>query len=670
MSVEPARRRSRRPAYRVRLLALALTLIAAAGSAAVAGTATAAQPAKGSAPLSTRLAALYHSGADARQPDAIRALSLPVDGPAGLVVDATGGVLVYIQLDTTAPGRLATLEQAGVRPVHVSHRYGIVTAYVAPRLLGELARVPGISLIQEALAPVRRHDMPRGGLPLAIAGGEEDPCAMQRTVSEGDTLLRAAEARATFGVDGSGITVGVLSDSYDVETLTEVDAADDIASGDLPGPGNPCGRAAPVRVLSEPRLGSGGDEGRGMLQIVHDLAPGAELAFATAADGLFAYADNIRRMRSEGGADVLVDDWYYVDEPLFQDGPINVAIRDVAEDGALYVTAGGNIHLQDALGTPIGSYEAPSYRPAACPALLDPATGAQLVPGPDCHAFDPLSGGDPHLGITLPPGGRVVVNLQWSEPWFGVRSDFDTYLVDGGNTILAKADTQLGFAPREVFSYDNTGDTEQTVQLVIGRFTGDATPRLKLTFGNAALRAPGPTALEYAGAGTGDIFGPTITDHSAAAYAVNVGAVSVEQPLVAEPFSSRGPATLYWQAAESIRPAEPLAVPEVRAKPDIMAPNGVRSTFYGRDMLGGERCVPADPASVCRFWGTSAAAPHVAAVLALMKQRADAYRVPLGQQRAESLLERSAAAMEGTPEAHGAGLVDALAAVELAGRAD
>jgi len=670
MTVQPANRLAyRRAQHHVRLAWLLLIL--GAGMAAFA-VPTAAQPAKHGGPLSARLAALYRAGADVHSATARHALSLPADGPASLVVDQAGKLLVYIQLDMVAADRLAALEQAGAVPVHISNRYSIVTAFIAPRALGALAQAKGIRFVLEALAPAKRHETARSaGPPIVVAGGEEDACTMQRIVSEGDALLRAADARATFGVDGSGIVVGVLSDSYDLETRTEVDAADDIASGDLPGPGNPCGRTTPVRVLAEPRLGPGVDEGRGMLQIVHDLAPGAELAFATAADGLFAYADNIRRMRSETGADVLVDDWYYVDEPLFQDGPINVAIRDVAEDGALYVTAGGNIHLEDALGNPIGSYEAPAYRPTACPALLDPTAGSQLAPGPDCHAFDPLTGGDPQLGITLPPGGRVVVNLQWSEPWFGVRTDFDAYLVDHSNTILAKADTQLGFAPREVFSYDNTGEAEQTVQLVIGRFTGDATPRFKLTFGNAALRAPGPTALEYAGAGSGDIFGPTVTDHSAAAYAVNVGAVSVEQPLVAEPFSSRGPATLYWQAAESIRPAEPLAEPEVRAKPDVMAPNGVRTTFYGRTAFDGERCVPADPAAnVCRFFGTSAAAPHVAAVLALMKQRAEAYGVPLNQQWAESVLERSATAMEGTPEARGAGLVDALAAVEYAGSVD
>ena len=63
-----------------------------------------------------------------------------------------------------------------------------------------------------------------------------------------------------------------------------------------------------------------------MAQIVHDLAPGADLAFATAFNGEIAFANNIRNSAA-AGAEVIVDDVFYPEEPFFQDGPIAVAVE-------------------------------------------------------------------------------------------------------------------------------------------------------------------------------------------------------------------------------------------------------------------------------------------------------------------------------------------------------
>jgi hypothetical protein len=487
-------------------------------------------------------------------------------------------------------------------------------------------------------------------------------CPSGSIISEGDAQLRAAKARARFGVDGSGVTVGVLSGSYDVETVTQVNAADDIASGDLPGPGNPCGYTTPVRVLAESRVGAGRDEGRAMAQLVHDMAPGAALAFATASDGLYAFADNIRRLRSEGRADIIVDDYYYPEEPFFQDGPINVAIRDIVQDGAIYVTAGGNIHVTDSSRRPIGSYEAPAYRPTACPTLAD-AGGNPVVPGVDCHDFDPGDRANPRIGMTLPAGGLIVLNFQWSEPWFGVATDLDIFLVDEQNNVLGQSINGLGPSPFELLGYSNSTDAPQKLYLVVGRTSG-ATPRLKFVVGSAALAAPPITELEYANVRSIDQFGPTITDHALSADAITVGAALHDDARHAAPFSSHGPATVYWSPVESIRAAAPLPEAAVRSKPDVIATTGARTTFYGRTKLGGPRCNPADPGNaVCRFFGSSAAAPHVAGVLALMKQRAYQRDVALDQGRARQLLAQTAQWLRGSQDERGGGLVDAEGAV-------
>ena len=71
---------------------------------------------------------------------------------------------------------------------------------MAPADLPALAAVPRVLGVVEELAPLVQATCPSGAI-----------------VSEGDAQLRATAARAAFGVDGSGVTVGILSDSFDQE---------------------------------------------------------------------------------------------------------------------------------------------------------------------------------------------------------------------------------------------------------------------------------------------------------------------------------------------------------------------------------------------------------------------------------------------------------------------
>src|SRR5262249_42064804 len=163
--------------------------------------------------------ALAHAGEmPARRAATMRALSLPEYGPGSLLADAAGDPLVYIHLSHDDPRVHLSLRQAGARIIHASHKYSVVTAVVAPR---QLAAVRGGASVQEALAPMVQAPVPPSEWPaMALAGPTAPPCPAGSIVSEGDTQLRAARARERFGVDGSGVTVGVLSGSYDVETAT------------------------------------------------------------------------------------------------------------------------------------------------------------------------------------------------------------------------------------------------------------------------------------------------------------------------------------------------------------------------------------------------------------------------------------------------------------------
>ncbi len=154
--------------------------------------------------------------------------------------------------------------------------------------------------------------------------------------SEGDATHRAADVRSTFGYQGQGIKIGVLSDSYNA--LGKASA--DVASGDLPGIGNPDGDTTPVTVVQD--FSGGEDEGRAMLQVIHDLAPKAQLFFATAAVSEAGFAANIQTLRNTYHCNIICDDVFYFDEPAFQDGIVAQAVDAVTASGALYFSSAGN----------------------------------------------------------------------------------------------------------------------------------------------------------------------------------------------------------------------------------------------------------------------------------------------------------------------------------------
>src|SRR5205085_2239526 len=149
------------------------------------------------------------------------------------------------------------------------------------------------------------------------------------------------------------------------------------------------------------------------------------------------------------------------------------------------------------------------------------------------------------------------------------------------------------------------------VRVVVGRYTGpggggNASPRLKMMI----LDTGAVTSAEHAGFPAGDVVGPTVFGHGGGPHVVSVGAVPYSSPTTAEPYSSRGPSTLYFGPVTSTTPAAALASMQVIPNPDVVAPDGVRTTFFLPDPGGGSR-----------FFGTSASAPHVAAVAALALQR-------------------------------------------------
>ena len=94
----------------------------------------------------------------------------------------------------------------------------------------------------------------------------------------------------------------------------------DVSTGDLPSSVNVLEEARPIAwTTAQPTQLPFTDEGRAMLQIVHDVAPGASLAFYTAENSEADFASGIGALAA-AGAKVIADDIGYFDEPFFQDG--------------------------------------------------------------------------------------------------------------------------------------------------------------------------------------------------------------------------------------------------------------------------------------------------------------------------------------------------------------
>ena len=455
--------------------------------------------------------------------------------------------------------------------------------------------------------------------------------------SEGVAALDVGEVRDVFGLDGTGVKVCAISDG--VEGLAQAQA-----TGDLP-------HRVEVCSLND----NSGAEGTAMLEIVHDLAPGAELGFCPAFSdlGKQGLANAITYLANDAfggqGCDVIVDDVAYLDEPYFQDGIVAQAVDAAAAQGVSYFTSAGNSaeshYMQRFVEVP------PSRRPDA------------LIPLESPHDFGAAAGQESDIdwmGVVAGAGEVVVAFLQWNDPFGASTNDYDLYLFDrmgypagdpeglfpcyvsrpacfgaNGTAVQFRDGDPLEVAfiinpYGEVTPSTPFGEVEPFF-IVIDRYFGDLDKVLEINFGGTF------GFLEPYHVPEGSVWG-----HSAAEGAITVGAIDVHDDGLddIEPFSSRGPSRIFF---------EPDGTPtfEVRQKPDVVAVDGVSVTGAG--------------GFPTTFFGTSASAPHAAAIAALMLE----YNPGLSPQAIKEKL-KSTALDRGEPGfdfVYGGGLVNAFEAL-------
>ncbi len=387
--------------------------------------------------------------------------------------------------------------------------------------------------------------------------------------TEGDVAHGTDIARVDLGVDGSGVRVGAMSDS--VEALADLQG-----SGDLP-PG--------VTVLPG-QAGTGTSEGTALLEIVHDMAPGADLFFATGQGGQAQMAQNILDLAA-AGCDVIVDDILYFAEAVFQDGIIAQAVDEVAAQGVLYFSAAGNSGNVDS-GT-AGVWEG-DYSGIALP---PPLVGA----GISAHDF---GGGSNSNELTA--DSPFFFTLQWANPLGAAADDYDLFLLDPTlSTVLDfSANTQDGSQDPLEF-IDTLADDDTGNRLVVVKFSG-SDRFLHLNTHRGQLDE----------VTDGQIFGHPAAEGAMAVAAVNVATAGggpftggADNPF--EPFTSDGPRRIFFDPDGNPVPLDVAGTADKgiggieRQKPDVAAADGVMTATPGFNP----------------FFGTSASAPHAAAIAAL-----------------------------------------------------
>ena len=388
----------------------------------------------------------------------------------------------------------------------------------------------------------------------------------------------------SMGINGTGVKIGVLSDSATASTVNAL-----IVSGDLP----------PDTVVLPGQASTGSDEGVAMMEIVHDLAPGAKLYFATANGGQANFANNIIGLRA-AGCDIIVDDITYFAEGAFQDGIPARAVNNVVADGALYFSSAANSgNLSSGWS---GTWEGD---------FLDggPA-GVPITESGRLHNF--RTPGSPQLFDSI-TSTTSIITLKWSDPLGASTNDFDLFILDSaGNTVKGfstRAQTGTQDPYEQITQGTNCGTTSARGycpavgdRIVVVLFSGQSRALHLDTWG-------GFLSIPTAGA---------TSTHNAAASAIGVAATywnsahTGTRPFTGatnpvEPFSSDGPRKMFFNPdGVPITPGNFLFGTNggiTLLKPDVTAADGTYAKTPG----------------FLPFFGTSAAAPHAAAIAGLVK---------------------------------------------------
>jgi subtilisin family serine protease len=443
-------------------------------------------------------------------------------------------------------------------------REGRVHGHVHPADLLELAGHPDVKFIHEATGSRTNTG----------------------SVTSQGYVTHAANKVVALGITGAGVTVGVLSDSASAARVAAL-----IASGDLPlGTTVVPGQAGPA---------SGSDEGAAMMEIVHDMAPGANLVFATADNGEASFAANIQALRFTYHCDIIVDDVTYFDEGAFQDGIIAKAVNTVTSDGALYFSSAANSGNLTS-GTS-GTWEGDFVNGGPVSGVLAAAGETGFFHSFGAQNFDTIT------------GTSDFISMKWSDALAASSNDYDLFILSSTGTSLKGFSAAAQTGTQDPFEFIEEGTNCGTAsasgycpavgdRIVAVLFSGSARAlRFDMNRGTLQIATAGSTFGHNAGLNTISM----AATYWNSAKKGTTAFTGFANPT--ETFSSDGPRKIFYQPnGTAITPGNFLFGTNggtTLQKPDATAADGVNAKTPG----------------FAPFFGTSAAAPHAAGIAALVK---------------------------------------------------
>lgn len=520
-----------------------------------------------------------------------------------LSIDAAGGIGVQVygtgKVDAAKEDQLrglgATVRTSSARfaavPGAQLPETGLISATVPYDKIDAIAELPWVATVRPSIRPATDVG------PMTAEG----------------VALHKADVAQQRGLTGAGQKVGAISD--DVDHLPDA-----IAKGELPANVQVTGQAA-----------YDGDEGTAMLEIVHDIAPGAALAFNSTGETTADYVQAFHNLAA-AGATMITEDIALDDEPAFAQGIGAATAEGLAKHGVWISSSAGNL----------GNRHAPRVAAKGTGHGPDSATGAFTnCPAAPDNVVN-LRGADSTYDLNLLPGAAFMPTLQWSEPRAvyptegqGGFTDLNLYIMDAaGTTCLASSTGAQANGVGDTIEqliYENTTGAAQPVKLVVdvqGTSSAKAVPTLDLRW--RALSAGVQTIDPPERAGSMN------PDSNYLGFATSAGAVDASvsvdpKTILAEPYSAAGPVqVLTTTKCAGNKPGPCTGVAGNRGvsfpAPYWAASDGVSVSGVGE--FGSGTC-PAVVQGDCRFFGTSAATPTAAGVAALTAQRYGGHLPPV-----------------------------------------